>query len=268
MEIKSTWPRIDHCFYYVVVASAIFLLLLLIIGWIYGYWFQTIDNAKILQSSIRVDVVDLTKWKREELELAKKLIKATEETQVEEKKSKATAAEVIKKNDHQEDVKHHTKDNDVNELDSLFKKIKTKNDQNKAKSQKNLLQHHREVRKSDLERIVLSGNKANIGHGQEEHVDREPLKLFEAYLLEATDLVRAHWQLPSYLLEKKLRCRIQVFLNPNGSIALLKVIESSDSAEFDQLARAAVVKAAPFLPVPDEIVSRLKRGHFVLGFPL
>ena len=150
----------------------------------------------------------------------------------------------------------------------IFKKIKKKNDQQKSKAEKNVLEHHRDVRKSDLERIVLSGNKINAGGGQEEQVDREPLKLFETYLLEATDTVRSHWQLPSYLLEKKLRCRIQVFINPNGSIALLKIIESSDSAEFDQLARAAVMKAAPFAPAPNEIISRLKRGHFVLGFPL
>jgi TonB family protein len=91
---------------------------------------------------------------------------------------------------------------------------------------------------------------------------------FQAYASRLPDFVRPHWRLPSFLLEKKLKCRVRVWIAMNGELTRAEVYQSSGDSEYDQKAIEAVRAASPFPALTEEFGKRAQKGDILLGFPL
>ena len=94
------------------------------------------------------------------------------------------------------------------------------------------------------------------------------LTAFQVYASRLPDLVRPHWRLPSFLMDKNLKCRIRVWLNLNGEVTRTEVYQSSGEAEYDQRAVEAVKSTSPFPKLSEDYVKRALNGDILLGFPL
>jgi TonB family protein len=71
----------------------------------------------------------------------------------------------------------------------------------------------------------------------------------------------------SFLLDKKLKCRIRIWIAMNGSVTRAEIYEPSGDNEYDQRALDAV-RATSFPPLSAEFGRRAINGDILLGFPL
>ena len=94
------------------------------------------------------------------------------------------------------------------------------------------------------------------------------LTAFQAYAARLPDLVRPHWRLPSFLMDKKLKCRVRVWLALKGEVSRVEVYQSSGEPEYDQRAIDAVKSTSPFPKLSEEFGKRGLNGDILLGFPL
>jgi colicin import membrane protein len=88
------------------------------------------------------------------------------------------------------------------------------------------------------------------------------------YSTQLVEKIRQFWALPSYLLDKGLNCRVQVFISKKGILIDYKITESSGNNEYDKLAIRSVIRAAPFVSPPSSLRRRLLKGELIFGFPL
>ncbi len=119
-----------------------------------------------------------------------------------------------------------------------------------------------------LKDLVLSGNKLSKGTAMYGDGGAAEMTAFQAYASRLPDLVRPHWKLPSFLMDKNLKARVRVWLNMSGEVTRAVVYQSSGDGEFDQRAVEAVKSAAPFPALKDEFGKRAMNGDILLGFPL
>jgi colicin import membrane protein len=224
------------------------------------------NDVEIIRASVRVDVVGMPKFTVQELrqmqrdavpnepEVAKG---PKEETKLKE----AETPDVIKENDLViQETGKEKKSSFMNIIsDYSNKKVDRKErakGQDTGKGNKN------------LDSLVLEGNRVSKGSALVGDYSDEANSEFGSYVQTLPDLVRQFWKLPSYLMDKNLRCRIKIFLSPNGQLIKLEVLESSGVSEFDARAEKAVRDASPF-PKPTESVGvRLANSGIILGFPL
>jgi outer membrane biosynthesis protein TonB len=219
-------------------------------------FFKTLNlQPKQILPSVRVDIVDLPKETLEELkkmEMAPPPVVKQEQTKqimqepiaVEKKSSKDSFEEIVKK------TENRLAERQLEE----FKKI---NEQRKVDS-----------RREEMRQILLAGNKIQAGSQLQGAERVEELTEFDRYIVEATEKVKLYWKLPTYLQQSSLRCRLQVFVNAQGSAQLIKIYESSGNPEYDSWALKSVNDAIPFKIPLEAIVPDLLRGKFILGFPL
>ena len=123
-------------------------------------------------------------------------------------------------------------------------------------------------KESALKDLVLSGNKLSKGAAMYGEGGAAEMTAFQAYASRLPDLVRPHWKLPSFLMDKNLKARIRVWLNMSGEVTRAVVYQSSGDGEFDQRAVEAVKSAAPFPALKEEFGKRAMNGDILLGFPL
>lgn len=123
-------------------------------------------------------------------------------------------------------------------------------------------------RETALKDLVLSGNKLSKGTAMYGEGGAAEMTAFQAYASRLPDLVRPHWKLPSFLMDKNLKARIRVWLNMSGEVTRAIVYQSSGDGEFDQRAVEAVKAAAPFPALKEEFGKRAMNGDILLGFPL
>lgn len=213
------------------------------------------DTAKMLKSSVRVDVVGMPKYTFQEL---KELEKAYAD-----------------QGDAEKDIKEKTKPDVINDDDIAIEKTSKVNLKNllgnygkkqikKSKSKKK----KGKIKVKDLKSLVLEGNKISSGSSIVGDNSAEIQTEFEKYVQGLPDLVRKFWRLPSYLKEQELNCRVRIFVDSEGRVIRKVIAESSGSDEFDLKALSAIDLASPF-PKPEPIILRkLVRGDVYLGFPL
>ena len=207
-------------------------------------------DVKIVQSAVRVDIVELPKYTLQEL---KKM--DLEQGNVEEP----------------EEVKP-TKTNETSKVEfkEQSKKVDLSNLLNKysSKKVKRVKKVEKKFDNAALKKLVLEGNKISKGSSATGENNAEIQQEFIAYIQGLPDKVRTHWKLPSYLIEKELQCRIQIFLGKDGKVIKMNVLETSGELEYDQKAKEAILKSSP-LPRPSEtILGKVTSGAVVLGFPL
>jgi len=239
------------------------------------------QNISIVEASVRVDVVAMPTHTLQEL-------KNISSGELEVKKEETLGNESLKKesdslpSDKNLEEKSNTEDflkegknnqkadNHEEKKKSFLGKLKEigKKKVDGANEAKDTNKGLNGEKASSLKELALAGNKLSSGvaiYGSGQASDGS---VFTQYISKLPDRVRVNWKLPSYLLDKKLKCRIQVWLKDDGSIAQLEVFQTSGDPEYDQRAIEAVKRSSPFPKLSPEISKRAMNGDIVLGFPL
>lgn len=256
----------DNFNFYLLAAFAghiLVFLSLLFLQWFAGLnifdHYKKTENVKVIQSSVRVDIVDMPKYTVQELKKMQMTPVNTEEQIGNEK-----TTEVEEKSD--VEFKKQVKKVDLNKLLSNLsnkKNIKVDEKGNAQNKVKDLFAKNKSLRS-----LVLEGNKISKGTsivGDNLEVEKT---VFNEYISNLPNVIRPNWKLPSYLLNQELKCRVRVFIAANGKILKTQVYESSGVSEFDDKAIRALKDSDP-LPAPDkDILSKVAAGEVILGFPL
>lgn len=221
---------------------------------------QDVKDLKIIQSSVRIDVVAMPKFTVQELKKMKVSEPVVEE-KGEEVKEKAKP-DIIKPDDiviEKKEPKLNLK-NLLSNLSKKEKKVKVKKGKEQGKIDSKS--------KKELQQLILEGNKVSAGTSTVGDSLAIEKSLFNDYVSALPNRVRPYWKLPSYLMDKGLKCRIRVFIASSGKILKTEIYESSGNSEFDQKAMSSLKQVSSFSQPKSEITARLASGAVVLGFPL
>jgi TonB family protein len=236
-------------------------------------------NMELVQASVRVDMVAMPKYTLNEL---KNISSGVEEAKKEEP---TPTAEPVKKEEPKpepvkeepkpepkvvekevtpsfEEVSKQKRENFLSKLKQIGnKKIKSEGN---VKAEKGLYGE----KNSALKDLVLSGNKLSKGVQIYGDGNAAEMTAFQAYAARLPDIVRPRWRLPDFLINKKLKCRVRVWLAPNGEVTRAEVYQSSGEPDFDQRAVNAIKDSSPFPRLSEEFSKRGQNGDILLGFPL
>ncbi|HXH76025.1 MAG TPA: TonB family protein [Bacteriovoracaceae bacterium] len=225
------------------------------------------NDVEIIRASVRVDVVGMPKFTIQELRDLQQNAAAVEpevvKGEVEPEKPKVEEApDVIKKGDIviQEKGSEKKRSSFLNILSDYSSKKVDKKERAKGKKEG--------IGKKNLESLMVEGNRLSKGSALVGDFTDEASSEFASYVQSLPELIRQFWKLPTYLLDKDLRCRIKVYLSGAGQLIKLEVYESSGQAEFDSRAEKAIRDAAPFPKPSDAVGARLNSSGIILGFPL
>jgi TonB family protein len=119
----------------------------------------------------------------------------------------------------------------------------------------------------NFDSLIIEGNRLSKGSALVGDYSDEQASAFAAYVQNIPGVIRPHWKLPDFLLKQDLRCRIKIYLSPEGKLLKLELQESSGVSEFDTRAERAIREAT--FPTPSaEIGTRLTSSGIILGFPI
>ena len=244
------------------------ILIIIIFSLVKGFFFDRQKKASILlvQSSVRVDVVAMPHKTLKELQNAGVDINMKEEKNI-----------VTDNRPHNKS----SKKNDLPEFEVKKKELNFKDILKKYSGQKRVEKSTKRVKKENqtysalnkvgkkkLKQLILAGNRLSEGNALTGTGGTEVQNQFQAYASRFPDWVRPHWNLPGYLIGRKLQCRVRIFVSAMGELIKVQVVDSSQEEEYDRKAIAAIENAAPFSPPPEEIRSQVVKGNIILGFPL
>ena len=238
-----------------------------------------ITNVHIIESSVRVDVVAMPT--KTYLEL-KAINMGTRTTNIQDiikidasETSKPIVAKdapvllkknKIKKMSFQEMMQKMAKKKLAKQKLAAKPRSKKRKTLNPSTASKRLIFSEKE--KSELQGLILAGNKLSSGVSAVGDKGTEDLTKFQDYVSKLPEMVRPHWKLPSYLYDKGLKCRVRIFLSADGRLLTAVIYSSSGNAEYDKLALNAVYATTPFPQLDKLIKDRGRKGEIVLGFPL
>lgn len=243
--------------------------LLVLIAWFGGSTIMKLmnvnDNVEIIRSSVRVDVVGMPKFTVKELKAmqAEPVAKPEPEPEGAKKEEKVTdtAEDVIKKDDLVIKEKGETKKKSsfMNLVSDYSSKKVTATDKKKGvKSSTN----------KNLDSLIIEGNRLSKGGALVGDYSDGDVTEIAAYVQALPELVRVHFKLPSYLMDKNLRCKIAVYISASGSVIRTELLESSGNADYDARAKQAIDTASPFPKPSAGVASRLASSGVALKFPL
>ncbi|MFP5385376.1 MAG: TonB C-terminal domain-containing protein [Bacteriovoracia bacterium] len=220
------------------------------------------NDIEIIRSSVRVDVVGMPKFTVQELKKMQAnpvIEKVPEVAKGVKEETKAETEDVIKKDDLVIQEVGKKKESFLNMLsDYSNKKVKPKKEDKGEKTG---------TGPKNLDSLIIEGNRLSKGSALVGDYSDQQNSEFSAYVQNIPGIIRPFWKLPSYLLDKDLRCRIKIYLSPEGKLLKLELQESSGVAEFDARAEKAVRDA--IFPTPSaEVGSRLTNSGIILGFPI
>lgn len=229
-------------------------------------------NMQLVEASVRVDMVSMPKYTLNELKnLSSGVEDAKKEspTQVETKKEAPVKEEVVSKNDLNdnspallEEAKKKKHQDFLGKLKEIgAKKVKSSGNE---KGEKGLYGD----KANGLKDLVLQGNKLSQGVAMYGSGNTAEMTAFQVYVARLPDRIRPKWRLPSFLLNKKLKCRVRVWIAMSGEVTRSEIYQSSGDGEYDQRAIEAVQAASPFPKLTEEYGRRAMNGDIVLGFPL
>lgn len=220
------------------------------------------NDVEVIRSSIRVDVVGMPKFTIQELkkmEAQPVIDSKPEEVKGKKEETQAESQDVIKKDDLVIQEQGKKKSSFLNLLnDYSSKKVSAKNEIKGTKSG---------TGNKNLDSLIIEGNRLSKGSALVGDYTDTQNSEFSAYVQNIPGVIRPFWKLPSYLLDKDLRCRIKIYLSPIGKLIKLELQESSGVPEFDARAEKAI-REASFPKPSDEVGSRLVNSGIILGFPI
>lgn len=220
------------------------------------------NDIEIIRSAVRVDVVGMPKFTIQELKKmeANPIIEKDPEvakgtTQETEKDSE----DIIKKDDLVIEEEGKKKASFLNLLSNYSnKKIAIKASKKGSTTG---------IDSKSIDTLIIEGNKISKGSALVGDYTDVQNSEFSSYVQNIPGVIRPFWKLPSYLLEKNLRCRIKIFLSAEGKLLKLEVQESSGVSEFDSRAEKAIRES--IFPKPSlEVGARLTSSGIILGFPI
>lgn len=246
---------------FALIAHIIFFLILLLVH-IFGdfqLWRKDIADVTVAASSVRVDIVGMPKFTIQELKKMKLVPIANEE-----EKSGVKSEEEKKSTNDDGAFKEKAKVN----LNDLLKDLSKKSVETQGIRKNQQKTNKKTLDKNQLKQLVLEGNKLSRGADLVGSEYEQNLTAYTAYIGNLPNIVRPYWKLPSYLMDKGLKCRVRVYIGADGKVIKTEIFEQSGEEEFDRLATSAILKANPF-PIPQKsILSKLTGGQVILGFPL
>lgn len=221
-------------------------------------------DVEVIRSSVRVDVVGMPKFTVQELKKmqAEPIIEHRPEVaQGVKEETKTEVEDVIKKDDLViQEVDKKKKASFLNMLnDYSSKKVTAKAEKKGTRAA---------TGDKNLDSLIIEGNRLSKGSALVGDYSDEQNSEFSAYVQNIPGIIRPFWKLPSYLMEKDLRCRIKIYLSSTGQLLKLEIQESSGQSEFDARAEKAVRDASPFPKPSAEVGGRLTNSGIILGFPL
>lgn len=230
-------------------------------------------EIEIIQSAVRVDVVGMPKFTVQELKEFQKNAAPAEpeakeipaEVKVAETPKEEVKEDVVKEGDLV--IEEKKKKNDFQNLLSNYssKKVVKKADTPVAKPTNKVISGQGS---KVLNSLILEGNKVSSGSALVGDVTSESSSEFAAYVQGMPEKVRVHWKLPTYLMDKNLKCRIRIYLSASGGLIKTEFVESSGVSEFDAKALRAIQDAAPFPQPSPAVGTRLATYGIILGFPI
>lgn len=207
-------------------------------------------NLNLVESSVRVDVVEMPKITLQELKSLPPIAQDAKDTLP----AQGIGAEGIE----------FQKPSESGSLATYLKELSQGKVEKAAKKKER--KRGRSNNKKALRQLVLAGNKMSSGRALTGKTG-EKSSDFEYYLESIPDRVRSHWSLPSYLGDSGLQCRIRIYLNKDGRLLKAEIYESSGNEEYDAIAMDAVKNAT--FPIPDKnFLNEVLDGNILLGFPL
>ena len=212
-----------------------------------NFFHKKIEFEETIQSAVKVDIVGMPKLTVQELKEFKvsEMQKGDEEAKPEDIKAQETSSNV--------------------DLGSLLTNLSKKKKVRKKRAKKT---YGSALSQKELKALVNEGNKISKGEAVVGDSLKESRSQFAQYASRLPSHVRPFWKLPTYLLEKNLACRIQVYISKTGEVLRTVIVQSSGVEEYDSRAMRAIKAANPF-PVPEgDIATFLSAGQVVLGFPL
>lgn len=263
LEQQRFWKNLGLSF----IGHALFIVVIALVGKLSFSIFGN-EKVEIIRAAVRVDVVGMPKYTLQELKEIQKKIADNPVQPVEPTKG---AQEPIAKKEEAQDV--------IKEGDLVIQK----KDKEAKKSLSNLLSNYsdkkvkaKEVKQGskdgasgkDLDSLIIEGNRLSKGSSLVGDYSDTENTAYVSYVQAIPELIKPHWKLPSYLLNKNLRCRIRLYIGANGQILKTEVYESSGQSEFDTRAEMAIKNSAPFPAPSQEVTSQLSRSGVILGFPL
>ncbi|MBA2404126.1 MAG: TonB C-terminal domain-containing protein [Bdellovibrionales bacterium] len=245
-------------------AHALLVLMAYLAGTTFMNFFNNNDNVEIIRSSIRVDVVGMPKFTVKELRemQAEPVAEAVPEPEgaKAETKVKDETPDVIKKDDLVIQEKAEKKKSSFLSLITDYSSKKVAPSERKKGTTKST--------NKDLDSLIIEGNRLSKGSALVGDYSDEQNSEFSAYVQTLPELVRAHWKLPTYLMNQNLKCKIAIYLSASGEVVKTNLIESSGQSEFDARAEKAIRDGSPY-PKPDAaVVPRLANSGIILKFPL
>ncbi|MFW5887423.1 MAG: TonB family protein [Bacteriovoracia bacterium] len=256
MQSVEFWQKEKDLPKFVGMALTVHVIVFIIIfGWavLREFLFPVDDvNMKLIQQSVKVDIVAMPKLTVKELE---KVTPAKEQVSEEENKV------VIEENEADEELAQF--------LNELSKKKTPKRKAKKKLKKKKASSWWEKLSPAQRKKLTLTGNKisfgvAIIGDNNNDKIDG----ILSKYANSVKEEVRVHWRLPSYLQNKDFRAVFRLYIARNGNLIRAEKYKTSGSTEYDQAALQAIKKAEPFQRPPQEVSRKTIGGNILLGFPL
>lgn len=233
-------------------------------------------NLELIQASVRVDVVAMPEHTIKELKaMQKDILRAAPKQEAPVSEPKIESKPDVVEDDSPKLIKEVKKKSFAERMKELSqkktatktKKVDTKNlfDQSTSKPKEDSISN---FARKELKDLVIQGNKLAKGSAITGSGNSQDMSRFAQYVSSLPDIVRPHWRLPSYLINKDLRCRIRVYLAKSGKLIRAEIYESSGVSEFDSKALEAVKSASPFPDLGSDIGKYGASGDILLGFPL
>ena len=87
------------------------------------------------------------------------------------------------------------------------------------------------------------------------------------YLADLDRHVKRFWRLPEWLARRNYSARIKIYINGQGSLMGVKLIQPSGNTDYDDMVLSAVKKADPFPAPPEKFKAIVSEDGMLLGFP-
>lgn len=227
-------------------------------------------NLRLIESSVRVDMVAMPRMSIQELKSIEQMdYKISDKLEVEAPAKKEEAAPEPTPAAAQVEDKSPTliEEKKLSFSDMLKAEAKKKVAKSAPKAQEKKQGLDSGTLK-EIQSLALAGNKLQKGTRLTGTSSGEESSAFGDYASKIPDHIRPYWRLPSYLLEQELRARIRVWLGTDGKVLKAEIFESSGNKEFDDKALSAVKQSSPLPEPPDLARASVLRGDILLGFPL
>lgn len=157
-------------------------------------------KINIIKSSVRVDVVAMPKFTKQELK-EMKLIPMSDKKEITEN------TKIKKENILKEKVEKATKKVNLSSLFGNLSKKKIVESNKNSKGKKTATKYNKELAK-----LVLEGNKISKGTAVTGTNDYSNSEVFTSYVQELPSYVRPYWKLPTYLMDKGIFYSVNLWL--------------------------------------------------------